>query len=87
MGGGAFSQHEMMFEAYKTNRINSNPLAKLLFIAALSCCRALKVKESVTPTAPWGTRMVLVGRGQGSLCWSRWARWSDAAGRGSEAGR
>lgn len=50
-------------------------------------CRSLKVKEHVTPTAPWETRTVLVGRGQGSPCWSRWARWLDAADRGSEAGR
>lgn len=56
-------------------------------IAAPSWCRSLKFKECVTPTAPWETRTALVGRGQGSLCWSRWARWLDAADRGSEAGR
>lgn len=32
-------------------------------------------------------RTVLVGPAQRSLCWSRWARWLDAADRGSEAGR
>lgn len=46
-----------------------------------------EVNGRLTPTAPWGRRLVRVGRGQGSLCWSRWARWLDAADRGSEAGR
>lgn len=56
-------------------------------ITAPSWCRSLKVKERVTLTAPWETRLVLVGQGRGILCWSRYARWLDAADRGSEAGR
>lgn len=71
----------------KLKKTDSNPLAGLLFSMKRSRCRTLKVKGRLTPTAPWGTRMVRVGRGQGSLCWSRWARWLDAADRGSEAGR
>lgn len=51
------------------------------------CAGREKVKETVTPTAPWEMRTVLAGRGRGSPCWSRWARWSDAADRGSEAER
>lgn len=89
-GGEACSSHEMMLEAYKTNGSKSDPSA--LFSTKQSrrqslCRSRKKLRSRVTPTAPWETRTVLAGRGRGSPCWSRWARWSDAADRGSEAGR
>lgn len=88
-GGGVFTWDDVWSLENKRNQQQSFSRAFVFHEAnaALSRCRSLEVKERLTPTAPWGRRMVLVGRGRGSLCWSRWARWLGAADRGSEAGR
>ena len=45
----------------------------------------LEVMWHVTRIAPWGTWTAPEGPGRGSSCWSTWARWVGAAGRGAEA--